>query len=97
MARYSIAAAPDLPGRIAMQAQRDKPLVEVVVDADRRGHDAAHPRRDDREPVTKIQEHDRLVVGQDLLQPIVVLLAVGLDARTPPFLEELVQDRKSVV
>src|SRR6266404_4567386 len=91
MARYSIAAAPDLAGCIAMQIQRDEPLVEVVVDADRRRLDATTPRRDDRKAVPEIEEHDRLVLGEHLLQPIVVLLAVGLDARAPPLLEEIVR------
>src|SRR5262245_900908 len=90
MARYSIAAAAELSGCIAMQVQRDEPLVEVVIDADRRRHDAADSRGDHREPVAEVQEYDRLVVGEDLLQAIVVLLALGLDARAPPLLEQLV-------
>src|SRR5438093_11873148 len=90
MARYSIAAASDLAGRIAVQIQRDEPLVEVVVDADRRRHDATHPGRHDREAVAEVEEDDRLVLGEHFLQSIVVLLAVGLDARAPPLFEELV-------
>src|SRR5580765_8457319 len=90
MARYSNAAEPNLAGRITMQIQRDEPLVEVVVDPDRRRHDTPNPGGDDREPVAEVEEHDRLVLGQNFLQPIVVLLAVGLDTRASSLLEQLV-------
>src|SRR4029453_15270584 len=92
MARYSSVSGRylHLPRRIALHGPGDVPLVEVLANAVRRRHDPADPRRDHRQGVPEVQEDDRLVLGQNLLKPVVVLLSLGLDAGGAPLLQHLV-------
>src|SRR5262245_59195440 len=70
MARYSSVSRRSLhlSRRVALQGPGNVPLVEVVEDAVRRRHDPADPRRDHRQGVPEVQEDDRLVLAQDLLE-----------------------------
>jgi len=80
-----------------VQGLGNEPLVEVVLDADRRRHDAAHAGRDHRQLFAEVEEDDRLVLGQDLLEPIVVFLALRFDVRLLALLQEVVDFRIGVL
>src|SRR5499426_3858010 len=93
MARYSSVSGRylHLPRRIALQGPGDVPLVEVVANAVRRRDNATNPRRDHRQGVPEEEEDDRLVLGQNLLKPVVVLLPLRLDAGDAPLFQHLVR------
>src|SRR3989449_3760408 len=89
MARYCIAAR-NVTRRVALELLRDVPLVEVVADPVRRRDDPAPARGDDRERVAEEQEDDRLVLGEDLLEPGVGFLPLLLVAGHASLLEQRV-------
>src|SRR5947208_15881631 len=89
MARYCILAATS-PRRVALEVLRDVPLVEVVEDPVRRRDGPAHARGDDRERVAEVKEDDRLVLGEDLLEPGVGFLPLLLVAGRASLLEQRV-------
>src|SRR5437016_5776549 len=78
------------PRGVALEVLRDVPLVEVVEDPVGRGDDPAHARRDDRQRVAEVEEDDRLVLREDLLEPGVGLLPLLLATRLASLLEQRV-------
>src|SRR3990170_4705497 len=81
MARAILSQSATSPRRVALEVLRHVPLVEVVPDAVRPRDDPPHARRDHRQRVPEVEEDDRLVLGEDLLEPVVVRLPLLLDAR----------------
>ena len=78
------------PRRVELELFGHVPLVHVVLDADRTGDDPADARGHHGQRVAEEEEDEGLVLGEDLLHPIVGTLALALQARPPSALEELV-------
>ena len=79
-----------LAGRIALQCLRHEPIDEVVADPRRRRHDSAHAGGHRGERIIEVEEDEGLVLGENLLDPVVGGHALLLVAAGAALLEERV-------
>src|SRR5207342_2902540 len=77
-----------LAGGVPLDLLRHIPLNEIVEDPGRGGMNALNARGHHRQRIPEIEEDDRLVLGEDLLESVVVLDALLLVAGGASLLEQ---------
>src|SRR6185503_15825278 len=90
MGGYSTSARRRSTGGVPLQVLRDEPVGLVPADAGGPGFDAEDAVGGDRQRIAPVEEDQRLVLGQHLVQPVVEAGAIGLHAGGAAGLQERV-------